>query len=294
MDPFSLRLGNVMLGNDENDAALELAVGGFEAVFQRECCVVLTGAGLPMTINGCHAPTWTVHYVHADARVAVRVPPSFADGCRSYLCVSGGIDVPIVMGSRSTFTRGKIGGYMGRALTAGDAVQIGPPAPLWRISAGFTCPDRFRPGRCRDEPIHAMDGPQIDSFTDAGVKTFYNETYTVTDKIDRMGYRLDGPVIAHKDGADIISDGIVHGSVQVPGEGKPIVLMSDRQTTGGYTKIAVVSTWSAALLAQKTPGAAVRFHRVSEKEAAGYLTSFENDLRRLDEMRATYRSRRIW
>ena len=294
MDQFSLRIGSVMLGNDENDAALELTVGGFEAVFQRECCVVLTGAELPMTINGCQAPAWTVHYVPCGVRLAVRVPSSLASGCRSYLCVSGGIDVPLVMGSRSTFTKGKIGGYKGRALAAGDIVEIGAPAPLWRASEGSTCPEEFRPGRCRDEPLHTMDGPQIDAFTETGVKTFYGETYTVTDKIDRMGYRLDGPVIAHKNGADIVSDGIVHGSVQVPGDGKPIVLMSDRQTTGGYTKIAVVSTWSAALLAQKTPGALVRFHKISEKEAAEYLISFENDLRRLSEMRATYRSRRVW
>jgi biotin-dependent carboxylase-like uncharacterized protein len=291
MDQFSLRLGNVMLGNDENDAALELTIGGFEAVFQEERCVVLTGAELPLAINGHPAPAWTVHRVTGGSRVAVRAKFDASLGCRSYLCVSGGIDVPLVMGSRSTFTKGKLGGYKGRSLARGDAIGARAPSPLWRKAEGFVCPAELRPGRCRDEPIYAMDGPQIGAFTETGVKTFYSEAYTVTDKSDRMGYRLEGPVIQHKGGADIISDGIVHGSVQVPGDGKPIVLMSDRQTTGGYTKIAVASTWSAAQLAQKMPGDTVHFHRVSEKEAALRLVSFENDLRRLDEMRATYRSR---
>jgi biotin-dependent carboxylase-like uncharacterized protein len=291
MDQFSLRLGNVMLGNDENDAALELVIGGFEAVFQEERCIVLTGAELPLSVDGQSVPAWTVHRVARGSRVAVRAKFDPSVGCRSYLCVSGGIDAPLVMGSRSTFTKGKIGGYKGRALAIGDTVGVSVPSPLWRKAEGFVCPVEFRPGSFRDEPLYAMDGPQIDAFTEAGIKTFYSEAYTVTDKSDRMGYRLEGPIIQHKGGADIISDGIVHGSVQVPGEGKPIVLMSDRQTTGGYTKIAVVSTWSAAQLARKMPGDVVYFRRVSEKEAVGRLLSFENDLRRLEQMRATYRSR---
>ena len=139
-----------------------------------------------------------------------------------------------------------------------------------------------------------MDGPQVDAFTDEGLKTFYNETYTITTDADRMGYRMDGPEIARAKPADIVSDGIVFGAVQVPGHGRPIVMMSDRQTTGGYTKIAVVSTWSAARLAQKLPNETVRFQRVTEHEATGYLERFENDLRVLDQMRATYRSRRYW
>jgi len=195
------------------------------------------------------------------------------------------------MGSRSTFTRGRIGGYKGRALAAGDIVEMLGPKPLWRRSAGFVCPPELRPSRTWDEPLHTLEGPQIDAFTRDGIRTFFGESYVITNEIDRMGYRLDGPKIEHKAGADIVSDGIVPGAVQIPGEGKPIVLMSDCQTTGGYTKIAVVSTWSVAALAQKMPGETVRFNRVSEKEATGYLIKFEDDLRRLIELRATYRSR---
>jgi len=292
MDQFSLRMGNVMLGNDENDAALEVTLSGLEISFREERCVALTGADLAMKIDGVPAASWTAHHVRPGSHLAITglpVPPG--GGCRSYLCVSGGIDVPVVMGSRSTFTRGKIGGYKGRALAVGDVVETFGPKPLWRKSAGLVCPPDLRPTRYRDEPLHTVDGPQIDTFTQAGIDTFYGEPYVVTNEADRMGYRLDGPKIEHVKCADIISDGIVHGAVQVPGEGKPIVLMSDRQTTGGYTKIAVVSTWSVARLAQKMPGETVRFHRVTEREATRYLIKFESDLRRLDETRASYRSR---
>lgn len=291
MDQFSLRMGNVMLGNGQNDAALEMTLFGLEIVFERECCVVLTGADLAMSIDGIRVPPWTVHRAGLGSRLAVTGFSKCLDGCRSYLCFSGGIDVPPVMGSRSTYSRGKIGGYKGRALRAGDVIALCEPRPLWRLSAGFACPPELRPASRDDEPICALDGPQIDAFTDAGIKTFFNEPYTVTNEIDRMGYRLDGPIIEHASGPDVVSDGIAHGSVQVPGEGKPIVLMSDRQTTGGYAKIAVVSTWSVARLAQKMPGDVVRFKRISEKEASAQLFAFEENLRRLDEMRAAYRSR---
>ena len=298
MDQFSLRMGNVMLGNDENDAALEITLFGLEIIFRDERRVVLAGADLVMNIDGAPAASWTVHSVAPGSRLAITSLPKFfggfsgsGGGCRAYLCVSGGIDVPVVMGSRSTFTRGRIGGYKGRALAAGDAVELLDPKPLWRRSAGFVCPPELRPSKTWSEPLRTLEGPQIDAFTPEGIETFFGETYAVTNEADRMGYRLDGPKISHKAGADIVSDGIVRGAVQVPGEGKPIVLMSDCQTTGGYTKIAVVSTWSAASLAQKMPGDSVRFHRVSEKEATTYLIKFEDDLRRLAELRAAYRSR---
>jgi biotin-dependent carboxylase-like uncharacterized protein len=291
MDQFSLRLGNVMLGNGQNDAALEMTLFGLEIVFEKDCCVVLAGADLAMNIDGIRVPSWTVRAAERGSRLAVTGFPERPNGCRSYLCFSGGIDVPVIMGSRSTYTRGKIGGYGGRALRAGDTVGLREPRPLWRLSAGFVCPPELRPVLRDDEPICALEGPQIDAFTDAGIETFFNAPYTVTNETDRMGYRLDGPAVEHKSSPDVVSDGIVHGSVQVPGDGKPIVLMADRQTTGGYAKIAAVSSWSVARLAQKMPGDVVRFKRISGKEAAAQLFAFEENLRRLDDMRASYRSR---
>lgn len=289
MDQFSLRMGNVMLGNGQNDAALEITLSGLDIVIGGEQCAVLAGADLSMRINGMAAPAWTVHHLPRGSRVTIG--GMTGDGCRSYLCFSGGIDVPLVMGSRSTYTKAALGGYRGRALKSGDVVGLGAPRPLWRRGIGLTCPPELRPARAPDEPISAMDGPQIDAFTKGGIDTFYGETFTVSNDIDRMGYRLDGPEIGRCKSPDIVSDGIAHGAVQVPGHGRPIVMMSDRQTTGGYTKIAVVSTWSAAALAQRLPGDAVRFARVTEEEAASRLESFERDLETLDGIRASYRSR---
>jgi biotin-dependent carboxylase-like uncharacterized protein len=289
MDRFSLRVGNAMLGNGENSAALEITVLGPEAVFCDERCVVLTGCDSGMEINGKSAEAWTVYRVMPGDRV--RAGTSSAGGCRSYLCISGGVDVPPVMGSRSTFARARIGGYKGRPLASGDTVGLCENPPLWQRSEGFICPSDVRPAGRRDEPILAMYGPQSDAFTERGISTFFSEVYRVTNESDRMGYRLDGLAIELKGGSDIVSDGMVHGAVQIPGDGKPIIMMADCQTIGGYAKIAVVCAWSAAALARRLPGDEVRFARTSEDEAVELLKKFEKNLARLEESRATYRSR---
>jgi biotin-dependent carboxylase-like uncharacterized protein len=287
MDSFSLRLGNALLGNDENAAALEMVMFGPEITVQKSCCIAVTGADFGLTINGAAAAAWRGHRVEAGSRVALA--GMTGDGCRAYLCVSGGIALPPVMGSRSTYVKAGLGGMHGRALQAGDILPLGEPAPNWQAGEGFICPEEYRGTAFRNEPLYALGGPQADAFSQEGIAAFYHEPYTVTDETDRMGYRLDGPEIARVRGADIVSDGIVFGSVQVPGNGKPIVLMSDRQTTGGYTKIAVVSSWSVAQLAQKLPGETVLFKRVTEKEATDMLRRFENTLR---DLRGSFAARR--
>ncbi|MDR3255572.1 MAG: biotin-dependent carboxyltransferase family protein [Synergistaceae bacterium] len=291
MDRFSLLMGNVMLGNDPNDAALEMAFLGPDVVFLDERCLVLVGAEFDARIDGELFGAWTVRRIAPGGRLSIG---GTRRGCRAYLCISGGIDVPLVMGSRSTHVRAKLGGYSGRAILAGDVVELGAPRPLWRAAEGFVCPEALRLSRSPDEPIDAMDGPQVDAFTEKGIKTFYGSAYVVTDRSDRMGCRLDGSALEHMggpDGANIISEAVVHGAVQVPGDGKPIVLMSDCQTVGGYSKIAVVSSWSVAALAQRAPGSEVRFRRVTTEDAVWRLKKFEMDLWSVAELRATHRSR---
>jgi biotin-dependent carboxylase-like uncharacterized protein len=293
MDRFSLLVGNTMLGNGRGDAALEIAFLGPEIVFRDERCVVLVGADLGMCIDGEPSAAWTVRRVVPGSRLSVG--GAAEDGCRAYLCVSGGIDVPVVLGSRSTYARGGFGGYGGRALRQGDIVGLGEPLPLWRLAGGFLCPPELRPRHSVSEWIDALDGPQVDAFTENGIAAFYGGRYTVAQESDRMGYRLDGQPVGHRGGsnaANIISDAVVHGAVQVPGDGRPIVMMSDCQTVGGYAKIAVLTAWSAAALAQRAPGAVVRFRRVNEAEAVWRLKEFERDLGRVNELRASYRSRR--
>jgi biotin-dependent carboxylase-like uncharacterized protein len=194
------------------------------------------------------------------------------------------------MGSRSTYLRAKIGGLEGRAVKAGDVLETGENPPLWRRCEGFSCPDCLKPGYDKKRPVRVVMGPQDDCFTHAGLETFLGSEYTVTNEADRMGFRLEGPTIEHAGGADIISDGIPLGAVQVPGHGKPVVMLADRQTTGGYTKIAVAVTADIGLLAQRMPGDAVGFEKVEFEEALAIAREERARLQSLVEERARFRS----
>ena len=196
-------------------------------------------------------------------------------GCRSYLAVAGGVDVPRVMGSRSTHTRSRIGGFEGRPLCAEDRLNSGQAYPkiLER-----RLPTQYVPEYRDQNELRVIMGPQDDHFTEEGICTFLGSEYTISIKADRMGYRLEGPPIEHKAGADIISDGIPLGAVQVPGDRLPIILLADRQTTGGYTKIAVVITADINKLAQAKPGDKVRFLQITEEEAHQCLKEYEQTI----------------
>jgi len=196
----------------------------------------------------------------------------------------GGIDVHPVLGSRSTYLPGGFGGYCGRALRAGDKV------PAWGgLPAGWSpqCapPPLLPPEGPAGEPtpLRVVLGPQDDAFTPDGLSVFLGTPYTVSSQADRMGCRLEGPPVAHRAGADIVSDGVAWGAVQVPGDGRPIVLLADRQTTGGYAKIATVIGVDLGLLAQAAPGDAVRFQEVDLWTARELLLWREYRLRAWEE-----------
>jgi biotin-dependent carboxylase-like uncharacterized protein len=283
-------MGNILLGNDENAAGLEITMIGPELkALLGEVCIVVTGAEAGVSKNGAPLPCWTVHRLDPGDVLSFAPPKG---GARSYLCVSGGFDVPLSMGSRSTYTRGGFGGHEGRALQAGDVLKTLEPGLLWEKCEGLSCPPDMRPSRDPDAPLRVIPGPQDDAFTEEGIETFYSSEYVISNSADRMGYRMEGPVIAHKEGPDIISDGICMGSVQVPGHGQPIVMLADRQTTGGYTKIGVVCTVDLGNLAQRLPGQKVRFAKTTAAEAVSLLkqeTALFENLRRL---RAKWRSSR--
>lgn len=265
MDPMALRRGNIMVHNDPGAAALEITVVGPKLAVQGSGIVTLAGGDLGMMVNGTHVQPWTTVAVKDGDVVSFS---GMKDGlCRGYLCVAGGIDIPPLMGSRSTYLRGKIGGLQGRALKAGDELETGSPYILGERCVGFVCPEDLRPDYSPSRRMDVVPGPQDDLFTDEGIKTFLSEEYVVSAAADRMGYRMEGPTIEHVDGADIVSDAICLGAVQVPGHGQPIVMMADRQTTGGYTKIAVLTANSVARLAQRLPGEPVRFSAMSQDQA---------------------------
>ncbi len=288
MDTFALRAGNLALGNDPAAAALEITLVGPELEFQSDRAVILAGADLGAILNGKTVPVNTVFMVKRGDVMGFR---PVAGGTRCWLCLSGGVDVPVVMGSRSTYLRGKLGGVEGRALKAGDVVPLGEPYILWKRTPGFVIPSGVSP--VEQAEIRVMAGPQEAMFTPGGLDTFYGSTYRLGAEADRMGCRLEGPVIEHVESADILSDAIPFGAVQVPGHGLPIIMLADRQTTGGYSKIATVTGADLSLLAQMTPGNSLRFRKVDMEEA---MAASMEKLRELETIRiaaADYRSRSV-
>jgi len=265
MDPFALRVANALVGNSLGEAALEITIVGPILRATESCLIAVTGADLSFRVNGRPLPSWMAVFVRRGWIVEFG---SRRMGCRAYLGVAGGIDVPVVMSSKSTYLRGGFGGSEGRALRGGDIIPIGQPAFHVPRLAGRDFPTDLIPEYSDEPEVHVILGPQDDYFTEEGITTFLSSEYKVSPTSDRMGYRLQGPEIVHKEQADIISDGIVLGSVQVPADRQPIVMMADHQTTGGYPKIATVISADVSLLAQCMPGGStVTFKATTVEEA---------------------------
>jgi allophanate hydrolase len=263
LDAVALRLANALVGNAPDAAALEVLVSGptLEVIAQA-VHVAFVGGTAALSLRGTQTrsvpPGRSVHLAQGDV---LQVAALAGTSC-GYLAVEGGIGVPLILGSASTYTRGGLGGFEGRPLRIGDVLDGSEAAlePAERELANPLDADF-------DAPIRVVLGPQDDHFTDAAIEAFLAGTYAVSAQADRMGFRLEGPVLAHKSGYNIVSDGIVSGSIQVPGSGQPIVLMRDYQTIGGYPKIATVISSDMSRLGRRSPGAKVRFAAVSREEA---------------------------
>jgi len=289
VDLQSFKCGNILVGNDENDAALEITLAGPELfVEDGEGIAAVSGADAVFFVNGNYHRAWHAVKIQKGDILTFGTPKC---GCRYYLCFSGGIDVPLVMGSRSTYSRAGVGGLEGRAIKKGDRIVCGTPRSLWKKCEGFSCPEELQPAISLFDDIRVVPGPQEDLFTPEGVETFYSSEYIITNNADRMGYRLQGPEIRHVKGADILSDAIPAGAVQVPGHGMPIVMLTERQTTGGYTKIGVICSRDIAALAQRLPGQKVRFKRISLEEAILLAREDRFKLQELRRALAAYRTR---
>lgn len=270
MDEYALRIANILVGNPAGAAALEITLLGPQLKVLSPTKLALTGADLGAEINGQEFPRWQTVAVKSGDEITFTAAKS---GCRAYLAVAGGINVPEVMGSRSTYLRGKIGGLDGRALQAGDYLPAGSPTK--NVPTGTELPPALQPAYPNQITLRVILGPQDDHFTTAGRDIFLNSEYTVTTEADRMGYRLEGPKIEHAAGADIISDGIPLGAVQVPGHGLPIIMLADRQTTGGYPKIATVCSVDIMCMGQAKPGDKIRFETISRHESIQLLKEQE-------------------
>jgi len=278
MDEIALRVANALVGNTQGAAGLEITAMGPQLRFPADTVVALTGAEVDAALDGRPVPWYTSFRIRAGQVLDVR---NCLRGLRAYLAVAGGIDVPVLLGSRSTCLVAGFGGLHGRALVAGDVLPVENPAALLSDLVDREVPLARRPRHPSSVRLRVVLGPQDDAFTDEGRHTFLESVYRVTPEANRMGYRLDGPRVAHSGAPDIISDWIPLGAVQVPGNGRPIILLADRQTTGGYAKIATVIRPDLSLVTQLRPGDAVSFQAVSVGEARAIVREVEAGLRAL-------------
>ena len=274
MDRRSFRIANLLLDNPENEAALECTLIGPTLEFTSPMIIALAGGDFRPELNDEPVKMYTALYVKKGDVLRVG---SARTGRTCYIAFSNYLSVPVVLGSRSTNLKCGIGGFKGRKLEAGDYIET-------RITRRQYLPFFLS----RTLPLHDFDsdsaairvvmGPQEDRFSRKGLETFLQNDYTVSADFDRMGVRLDGPFIESKTGSDIISDGIAYGAIQVPSHGKPIILLSDRQTTGGYAKIATVASVDIPKLAQRRTGDRVRFTPISVQQAQQLLFEEEAEM----------------
>jgi antagonist of KipI len=264
MDAVALRLANRLVGNADQAAALEITIQGPVLAFETDAVIAITGADLSPTLNGRPVSAWTAVAVGRGDRL---VFGARRNGTRAYLALAGGINVPPVLGSRSTHCRSGTGGIDGRALIEGDELRGEPPWPGVMERLGRSVAREVLPPYSPAPTLRAVLGPQADRFLPEAVETLTSSRYTLSPQSDRMGYRLVGPALAHAGSAEIVSDATPTGSLQVPANRQPILLMADGQTTGGYPKIAVVISADLPLAAQLAPGDTVGFRLVGVAEA---------------------------
>ncbi|ARI78405.1 5-oxoprolinase subunit C family protein [Halobacillus mangrovi] len=279
MDSESHRIANLLVGNSPDLATIEITLMGPVLEFQEDALISICGGSLSPMIDGDSAPMWRPIFVKKGSELRFGNPKQ---GFRAYLAVCGGFDVPVVMDSRSTYLRAGIGGFKGRALDKGDELRLNSPTdtafsifenlkqkpgkhsyatPNWFVAHEFT------PVIQSGETIRITEGREYDQFSTESQNALIQESFKIDSKSDRMGYRLNGPRLERKDDKDMISEAVAFGTIQVPSEGNPIILLADRQTTGGYPKIAQVARIDLPKVAQMKPGEQIRFEWISLDKA---------------------------
>ncbi|SDX00939.1 biotin-dependent carboxylase uncharacterized domain-containing protein [Marinococcus luteus] len=263
MDMYALQMGNALCGNHLGAAGLELTLMGPTLTFHEKTVIAVTGGNLQPAVNKESIPMWATRKVYAGDELTFNGP---AQGARAYLCIEGGIEVPMVLGSRSTYTKGGIGGMEGRELESGDILYRGTvhskPKPFER-----RLPAAGIPVYEKQQTLRVVAGPEFDTLTTEAGAMLLREAYVVTQEADRMGIRLRGPEVSFHHTGDIISDGVAFGTIQLASDGQPMILMADRQTTGGYARVLNVISADLLKAAQLQPNATVKFEQVTLEEA---------------------------
>jgi antagonist of KipI len=287
MDRIALRLGNLLVGNNEGAAALEATLIGPAISFEGGTLIALTGADLEPSIEGIDVPLWHPLWVEHGSTLRFGRAKT---GCRTYIAVAGGIDVLPVFESRSTYLRARFGGVDGRALKSGDVLHTGDVAHASKhiadelhasagrrvVVARWSLGSSLRPLYEDDVVVRVVRGAHLDALSDSGV--LFGSTFRVSSSSDRMGYRLEGPALSLRAPMELLSEGTTFGTVQLPPGGAPIILMADAQTTGGYPRVAEVASIDLPLVAQLKPGDRVRFRLVSLGEAQTLYLAREQEI----------------
>jgi len=291
MDSFALRVANLLVGNPESAAGLEVTLLGPTLRFEDDGVIAIAGGDLTATVNDRPLPMWHAVYVRAGGVLNFG---QCVSGCRAYVAVAGGVDVPEVLGSRSTHLRARFGGLEGRPFRAGDVVPAGSASAsaidLMPRSTGGAAPfaavggglgPAFRPAYVAAPTVRAIPGTHMNRLDGESRKRLFTTPWRVKPQSDRMGYRLDGATLGLVAPLEPISEPVCPGTVQLPSEGRPIALMADCQTTGGYPRIAQVATVDLAVLAQLKPGDSFTFEELTLEKAQDLYLARERELERM-------------
>jgi len=274
MDKVSAALANIICGNDENEAVIEMTLHGTLIMFNEAAFCAIVGGGCKAYIDDVELPFNRLLWIPAFSIIKTTAS---IQGCRSYLAVSGGFNVKKVLGSASTYTPSGIGGMNGRNLITGDMLAFKREQNLHAASNLHMLPNGVGISHWHTADlvvptpdiatVHAIKGPEFDRFNTASQEDIFNSIFTISSQSNRMGYRLEGKKLTLEHKAEMVSTAVTTGIVQVTHEGDPIILMADAQTTGGYPRIARICAADIPLLAQCRPGAKIQFREIGEGES---------------------------
>jgi antagonist of KipI len=280
LDSHALRVANAIVGNEDSAAGLEATMGNLRLRFEDERVVAWCGGAFEARIGEQNLPPGHAGLIGADQELVMAAPN---EGSRAWLAISGGIDVPLVLGSRSTDLRGNFGGHEGRTLRDGDVLRLGTRRGLEIATpwiSDWSAPAPWAAIAHRERFLRIVKSANWDGFTAEAQTSLVTASFTVTSDSDRMGARFDGPTLDRNNTGDLLSEAVAPGTLQVPPSGQPILLLGDCQTIGGYPKIAHVITVDLPIAAQLWPGDLVRFHEVALAEAQQLFVERENDFER--------------
>ncbi|HHT7190560.1 TPA: biotin-dependent carboxyltransferase family protein [Bacillus cereus] len=275
MDQSALRLINLLVGNEENEAGLEMTIMGPKLLIKKTTLLAIGGADMEPLLNGERIPLWRPILAEEGSMLCLG---KAKHGCRAYVTFAGGIHIDRTMGSKSTYIRAAIGGIEGRMLKKGDYFQIGAGSEMAncfiqnlqeeeRVKMKWAISNNTLPKYKKHPKLRIITDFEYNQFTEKSKESFFTKEYKVSNYADRMGYRIEGEILNRIEEKEILSSPVTFGTIQVPNGGQPIILMADRQTTGGYPRIGNVISVDLPLLAQLKPGDYVSFEKVTIEEA---------------------------